>query len=106
MMLGVEANVYYKITWLVVSPLTLLVKTSIVVQCIVLFAHVIIDVMRSFQCVIVFLFVNYVPPQYGDYEFPPYALSIGWALALCPCTLIPLTMVFMLLFKSGGWSVS
>jgi hypothetical protein len=55
--------------------------------------------------VIIFLFVRYIPPEYGEYQFPPYSISIGWLLALGPCALIPLTMVFMFFYKSGGTEV-
>ena len=55
---------------------------------------------------LVFLFVNYAPPMYGSYVFPDWALSIGWALALCPCSLIPITMVVMFFYKAGSCAVS
>ena len=58
-----------------------------------------------FQLVIIFLFVNYVPPTYGDYVLPEYAESIGWLLALGPSALIPLTMVVMFFWRSGGCQV-
>ncbi len=47
-----------------------------------------------FQLVIAFLASHYVPAYYGNYYFPPYAESIGWALALGPCALIPIVAVF------------
>ena len=59
-----------------------------------------------FQCVIAFLGAKYVPAYYGDYTFPPYAESIGWALALCPTALIPLYMVYKFFYTIGNCTVS
>ena len=44
--------------------------------------------------------------MYGSYVFPDWALSIGWALALCPCSLIPITMIVMFFYKAGSCAVS
>jgi len=77
MMLGTPPSIFYKITWLGVTPVMLV-------------------------CVIAFLGAQYVPAYYGNYNLPPYAEKIGWALALAPCALIPITMVFMFFYTAGN----
>ena len=53
-----------------------------------------------------FLAVNYVPAFYGDYNFPSWAESIGWALALLPVAFIPITMIVQFFRKLGNPAVS
>ncbi|XP_033733685.1 sodium-dependent dopamine transporter-like [Pecten maximus] len=41
-------------------------------------------------------FVRYRPPKYGSYEYPEYALVIGWAIACVTVIPIPLNIVWKL----------
>ncbi|KAK2155209.1 hypothetical protein LSH36_246g04045 [Paralvinella palmiformis] len=67
-MLGHKPSYYYMVTWYGITPITILL-------------------------IIAFLAAKNAAPTYGSYQFPPYALHIGWVIALCPCSLILLTMI-------------
>lgn len=71
-MLGRKPSYYYMVTWYGITPVTILL-------------------------IIAFLAAKNAAPTYGKYLFPAYALQIGWAIALCPCSLILLMMVVQFL---------
>ncbi|XP_076468163.1 sodium-dependent proline transporter-like [Babylonia areolata] len=68
MMLGFEPNWYWRGTWMVVTPVAILVM-------------------------IVMSGVQYAPATYGDYEFEPWVQGLGFAIAALPVACILLGFV-------------
>ncbi|XP_076449899.1 sodium- and chloride-dependent glycine transporter 2-like [Babylonia areolata] len=48
-----------------------------------------------------FAFYAYVPPKYGDYEFPEMARAVGWCIGLLPIVPIPCVMIYKLIVSTG-----
>ncbi|XP_048237027.1 sodium- and chloride-dependent glycine transporter 2-like isoform X2 [Haliotis rufescens] len=72
LMLGFQPNYYWQATWLVVTPLAIIVM-------------------------IVVSFVQYSPSYYGDYMFPPWAQDVGWVMVSVPIGVIFVTMVIQII---------
>ena len=61
----------------------------------------------SGQVIIIFSCFQLAEPTYGDYEYPHWAIGIGWILALCSIVPIPIVAVYMVARESGSlWQVS
>ena len=48
-----------------------------------------------------FNWIEYTPITYGDYEYPQWALGLGWALACMSLVCIPIGMVYALTQAKG-----
>lgn len=46
--------------------------------------------------------VDYEPPVYGDYEYPGWALAVGWQITIWPVNTIPAYMIYYLIQKGTG----
>lgn len=42
-----------------------------------------------------------VPPAYGDYQYPPWAISFGWMVAMCSVMPMPLVAIYKILRAKG-----
>ncbi|XP_055957219.1 sodium- and chloride-dependent GABA transporter 1-like isoform X1 [Patella vulgata] len=76
MMLGKRPLFLFKILWKFINPLILSV-------------------------ILVFTLVQYQPPTYGDYVYPPYASAIGWIIALISAVPIPIWMIREFITRKG-----
>ncbi|KAK7485579.1 hypothetical protein BaRGS_00023154, partial [Batillaria attramentaria] len=72
MMLGFEPNIYWRATWMVITPLSILVM-------------------------IVMSGVQYAPAGLGDYKFEPWVQGVGFAIAALPvgCILVGFLVQFI-----------
>ncbi|XP_031327413.1 sodium-dependent noradrenaline transporter-like [Photinus pyralis] len=75
-MLGIKPGLYWRICWKFVSPSFLI-------------------------GVILFGLIFPVPLKYEDYDYPIWAESIGWCLALASILMIPLNAIWQLLKAPG-----
>ncbi|CAG0881434.1 unnamed protein product [Darwinula stevensoni] len=50
---------------------------------------------------LIFTFVNHTPVTYNDYEYPTWAIILGWVMALCSLVPIPAVALFQI-FKAKG----
>ncbi|KAL8619455.1 hypothetical protein ACOMHN_011806 [Nucella lapillus] len=48
-----------------------------------------------------FAFYAYVPPKYGDYEFPELARALGWCIGMLPIIPIPGVMLYRMATTPG-----
>ncbi|XP_071082121.1 sodium- and chloride-dependent glycine transporter 1-like [Haliotis cracherodii] len=46
--------------------------------------------------------VSYKPPTYGRYDYPHFAVIIGWCIAVSSVVPLPITMVIQILKKTGS----
>ena len=46
-----------------------------------------------FQAIMIFNWIQYTPTTYGDYEYPPWGIGIGWALASLSLVCIPIGVI-------------
>lgn len=44
------------------------------------------------------------PPRYGDYEYPSWALAIGWISAMCTVIPIPAYFVYAICKEEGHFT--
>merc|ERR550519_23319 len=65
LMLGKRPELYWRICWQCLSPLTLF-------------------------GILCFLFVQYKPPTLGDYTYPYWAVVLGWLMTISTVVTIPL----------------
>ncbi|PVD25181.1 hypothetical protein C0Q70_15679 [Pomacea canaliculata] len=79
-MIGTNIFIYWKVTWMVLSPLTI-------------------------AFIFIFMLVDYSPSKYGDYLYPRWADGVGWLFALSSIIFIPLTMVYKLCRETEGDTV-
>ncbi|KAI8499889.1 neurotransmitter:sodium symporter [Branchiostoma belcheri] len=77
-MIGYQPNYYFKICWAVISPMVLLF-------------------------IVVFSMVVHVPAYYGDYQYPGWAICIGWFMALLSIVMVPLFAVLAILKAKGSF---
>ncbi|KAK3101057.1 hypothetical protein FSP39_000622 [Pinctada imbricata] len=70
-MLGFKMVLWWKICWLVISPIALF-------------------------ALFIFTFVDYAPSEYGDYLFPVWADVLGWIMAVLIFLAIPVTMLYQI----------
>lgn len=68
LMLGSRPEIYWRICWQFLSPLTLF-------------------------GILCFLFVQYQPPTLGDYQYPQWAVVLGWLMTISSVTAIPVVAV-------------
>ncbi|XP_062599588.1 sodium- and chloride-dependent betaine transporter-like [Saccostrea cucullata] len=72
MMIGYKPTPLWKIMWLFVTPLVILI-------------------------IWIVSLIRYSPVEYGDYKYPSYAVGIGWVIAILSLVSIPVGMVTTLL---------
>ncbi|CAH1268646.1 SLC6A9 [Branchiostoma lanceolatum] len=77
-MIGYQPNYYFKICWAVISPMVLLF-------------------------IVVFSMVVHVPAYYGSYQYPGWAVCIGWLMALMSIVMVPLFVVLAILKAKGSF---
>ena len=53
------------------------------------------------QMALGFAFYAYVPPTYGTYKFPEFAMAVGWCMGLLPFVPIPAVMVYRIISTPG-----
>ena len=85
MMLGRKPNYYWKFTWMVITPVVIVI--TIISNC-----------------------AEYKPPTFDTgekeaYLYPDWALALGWLVTLFPMMLIVGFFAFRYC-KDGGWLVS
>lgn len=68
-MTGSTNFIFWKVTWYALSPLTI-------------------------GFIFIFMFVDYSPSTYGDYEYPGWADALGWMMAVACIISIPIVMVY------------
>ncbi|XP_044753528.1 sodium- and chloride-dependent GABA transporter ine-like isoform X2 [Coccinella septempunctata] len=80
-MTGKHPGWYFKFCWVIATPLMIV-------------------------CLWVFLLIDYAPPTYnnGSYEFPDWAIVMGWLIASVSLLCIPIFMVYVFL-KTPGESI-
>lgn len=71
-MLGFEPNIYFKVCWAIICPLLLMA----------------IFLAQSY---------NWTKPSYGTIQYPDWAHSLGWGLAIISVIQIPLWFLIMLI---------
>jgi len=76
MMVGHRPHIWFRICWKYISP---------VVICFIL----------------LFTFINHEPVTYNGYEYPGWAIAIGWLMALVSLAAIPTLGVLAILGKKG-----
>ena len=54
------------------------------------------------QVLLILSIVDYDPPMYGNYEYPGWALGVGWLITLWPLNVIPAYMIYYLIQKGSG----
>ncbi|XP_013381022.1 sodium- and chloride-dependent glycine transporter 2 [Lingula anatina] len=77
MMLGRKPNIYWKVCWIVLTPVIIFVT-------------------------IIFNFVLYKNPTYNTYQYPGWAVALGWLISLWPTLMIPVWWMYRFC-KDGGW---
>ncbi|XP_078602962.1 sodium- and chloride-dependent glycine transporter 1-like isoform X1 [Branchiostoma floridae x Branchiostoma japonicum] len=77
-MIGYQPNYYFKICWAVISPMVLLF-------------------------IVVFSMVVHVPAYYGPYQYPNWAICIGWFMAMLSIVMVPLFVVLAILKAKGSF---
>ena len=55
-----------------------------------------------FQIIMVYSFVGLKTPTYGNYEYPWWALLIGWVIALASILPLPIAAVHSILQQKGS----
>ncbi|XP_069768283.1 sodium- and chloride-dependent GABA transporter 1 isoform X1 [Narcine bancroftii] len=77
-MLGNPPNFYFRVSWLVVSPLLILVLA-------------------------VFIIIDFKPVHYGKYQYPDWAQGLGWVIALASLVWIPFGAFHTMLTSRGSF---
>ncbi|XP_053402402.1 sodium-dependent dopamine transporter-like [Mercenaria mercenaria] len=75
-MTGRGVPLIFKIAWCVTTPILLVVTLGFTVY-------------------------TYAPPSYGDYEYEPWAISLGWCIAAASLVPIPVYLTYRL-YKTPG----
>ena len=55
-----------------------------------------------FQFIFIFMFVDYRPSTYGDYEYPGWADAMGWLMAAFSLIFIPIGMIYKINRERDG----
>lgn len=76
MMLGQRPGLYWRICWMYISPVFLLV-------------------------IFIFSLMGYEEMLAGDYEYPEWSIALGWALTLSSILCIPLYIIYKILITPG-----
>ncbi|KAL8614152.1 hypothetical protein ACOMHN_026369 [Nucella lapillus] len=79
MMVGEKPKMYWKVCWLVLSPSVIAVT-------------------------ILFNIIYYKEPDYDGVPFPPWAIVLGWLIALFPILVIPVWFLYKYCTE-GGWQL-
>ncbi|XP_051891270.1 sodium- and chloride-dependent GABA transporter ine isoform X2 [Pristis pectinata] len=77
-MLGKPPNIYFRVCWLVLSPVLILILA-------------------------VFVVLNFEPVRYGTYNYPKWAQGLGWVIALASLVWIPVGAFHTLLTSKGSF---
>ncbi|XP_022109377.1 sodium- and chloride-dependent glycine transporter 1-like [Acanthaster planci] len=75
-MLGFPIGIFWKISWLVITPLIIL-------------------------SIMIFSFIDYEPAVNGSYVFPPWAEAIGWTLTCSSVVIIMIGVAYQLTLVKG-----
>jgi len=51
---------------------------------------------------LVYSCVNMVPPKYGEYVYPQWAIGFGWVVALCSIVPMPAVAVYRIVMAKGS----
>jgi len=78
MMLGSYPSIWWKICWKVITPVVLL-------------------------GILLFTMVNHTPVTYGKYEYPDWADSLGWLMAMASVVNIPIFAIIALVQAKGSF---
>lgn len=76
-MLGKPPNIYFRLCWLVLSPVLVL-------------------------CILVSSIVQYTPVKYGKYKYPSWADGVGWVISLVSIIWIPLGAIHEIYINKGS----
>lgn len=76
-MLGRSPNIYFRLCWLVLSPVLVL-------------------------CILVSSIVHYTPVRYGKYKYPSWADGVGWGVSLVSIIWIPLGAIHEIYNNKGS----
>ena len=58
-------------------------------------------VFPRLQFVFIFTAVLHSPVTYGDYQYPPWAIGLGWVFAICSIVPLPGFAIYSLLTTRG-----
>lgn len=95
MMLGNRPSFIWKVLWGFVTPFILIVSPPLLV----LLASS--SESPLLQTILVFSSFQMGAPTYGDYEYPSWAVGIGWAVAMCSIIPIPGYMILAICREEG-----
>ena len=129
-MLGSYPSLWWRICWRVFTPLVLMVNVFIIVhfschssntsrmKCyfennlykiiqLLLSNKTLKYIIRKcnsicFQFILVFSFIDYGQPQYGNYIYPGWAQLIGWLICVCVMIWIPVVAIFQTCKQKGS----
>jgi solute carrier family 6 amino acid transporter-like protein 5/7/9/14 len=76
LMLGSKPCLWWKICWCYVTPLTM-------------------------SAMVVYSAVQMAPPTYGDYQYPSWAITVGWVVAMCSIVPMPGIALYRILKAEG-----
>ncbi|XP_074640483.1 sodium- and chloride-dependent glycine transporter 2-like [Tubulanus polymorphus] len=79
LMLGFKPNLYWRVCWQFITPLLMLV-------------------------IMIFTAVSQTQASYGDYQFPDWAISVGWLIASASVVCIPLVFITQFFFYTDHFS--
>ncbi|XP_071755839.1 sodium- and chloride-dependent GABA transporter 1 [Centroberyx gerrardi] len=77
-MLGKAPNIYFRLCWLVFSPLLVL-------------------------CILISSVIQYTPAHYGKYKYPVWAEGVGWGISLVSIVWIPLGAIQEICKNKGSF---
>lgn len=77
MMMGKTPSWWWRICWCYITPTIMLA-------------------MLVYSC------VNMVPPKYGEYVYPQWAIGFGWVVALCSIVPMPAVAVYRIVMAKGS----
>lgn len=116
-MIGYRPNPWMKWSWTIITPVLCMVRDerqlwSVTSLCWMRYCRWHVDSSRSqlvlkeacvcFQGCFIFSLVKYKPLTYNKvYEYPDWAIGLGWCLALCSMICIPMVMVIKILQSEG-----
>lgn len=79
MMLGRKPCLWWKLCWCLITPALMLV-------------------LLVYSC------VTMVPPAYGDYNYPGWAIGFGWTVAMCSVLPMPVVAIYKICKAKGTFS--
>jgi len=55
----------------------------------------------ALQFILLLALIQHTPVTYGDYNYPPWAVAVGWMFALCSILPLPLIAIFKVISSKG-----